>query len=170
MGGRRTWYIPSAPDRNGCLRLACDLHFQQQENLQCLHFLEIAVSGQRVRHISSSRRTCYICVALESLTLRLLSIAFISHYSPLFSRLTVFMLHVALSDQPFIARFGISTKVMCLQHCLVVTWLVPRESAAVLAHILCTPYNPAPVSFHSKPCKQGVSVLSCNVTPALLAE
>ena len=28
---------------------------------------------------------------------------------------------------------------------LVVTWLVPRETAAVSAHVLCTPYNHAPV-------------------------
>ena len=33
----------------------------------------------------------------------------------------------------------------------VVTWLVPRESAALSAHVLCTPYNHAPVSLHSKP-------------------
>ena len=30
---------------------------------------------------------------------------------------------------------------MYWQCCLVVTWLVPRETAAILAHILCTPYN-----------------------------
>ena len=28
---------------------------------------------------------------------------------------------------------------------LVITWLVPHETAAVLAHVLCTPYNHAPV-------------------------
>ena len=28
---------------------------------------------------------------------------------------------------------------------LVVVWLVPCEAAAVFAHILCTPYNHAPV-------------------------
>ena len=32
-----------------------------------------------------------------------------------------------------------------LQRCLVVTWRVPRESAAISAHVLCTPYNRAPV-------------------------
>ena len=26
-----------------------------------------------------------------------------------------------------------------------VTWLVPRETVAVSAHVLCTPYNHAPV-------------------------
>ena len=31
-----------------------------------------------------------------------------------------------------------------LQHCLVVTWLVPRRTAAVLAHIMCTLRNNAP--------------------------
>ena len=29
--------------------------------------------------------------------------------------------------------------------CFVVTWLVPRETAAVSAHVLCTPHNHAPV-------------------------
>ena len=40
----------------------------------------------------------------------------------------------------FIARFLISTKVANLQRYLVVTWLVPRETAAVSVHILCTPF------------------------------
>ena len=31
-----------------------------------------------------------------------------------------------------------------LQCCLVVTWLVPHETAAVSAQVLCTPYNHAP--------------------------
>ena len=31
-----------------------------------------------------------------------------------------------------------------LQSCLVVTWLVPYETAAVSAHFLCTPHNHAP--------------------------
>ena len=32
-----------------------------------------------------------------------------------------------------------------LQRCLVVTWLVPRETAAVLAHVFYTPYTYAPI-------------------------
>ena len=32
------------------------------------------------------------------------------------------------------------------QRCLVVTWLVPRKTAAVSAQVLCTPYNHAPVN------------------------
>ena len=43
---------------------------------------------------------------------------------------------------------------MYLQHCLDVAWLVPRETAAILAHILCIPYNHAPV----------YSVTSCKAT------
>ena len=38
-------------------------------------------------------------------------------------------------------QFWISIEVVCLQCYLVVTWLMPCETAAVLAHILCTPYN-----------------------------
>ena len=33
----------------------------------------------------------------------------------------------------------------CLQCYLVVAWLVPRETAAVSAHVLCIPYTHAPV-------------------------
>ena len=36
---------------------------------------------------------------------------------------------------------AISTKVVYLQCCLVVTWLVPCENAAAWAHVLCTPYG-----------------------------
>ena len=32
-----------------------------------------------------------------------------------------------------------------LQQCFVVTWLVPHETAAVSAHVLCSSYNHAPV-------------------------
>ena len=38
-----------------------------------------------------------------------------------------------------------SIEVVYLQRYLVVTWLVPHETAAVLAHVLCTPYNHAQV-------------------------
>ena len=43
------------------------------------------------------------------------------------------------------ARFWIFTEVVYSQRCLVVTWLVPRETAAFSAHALCTSYTPAPV-------------------------
>ena len=56
----------------------------------------------------------------------------------------------------------------------VLTRLVPRETAAVSAHVLCTPYNHAPVclslQFYSKPYTKGACVFSCNLPPALLAE
>ena len=41
----------------------------------------------------------------------------------------------------FCSTFWLSTKMMLLQHYLVVTWLVPCATAAVSAHILCTPHN-----------------------------
>ena len=34
---------------------------------------------------------------------------------------------------------------VCLQRCLAVTWLVPSETAAISAHVLCTPYNHASI-------------------------
>ena len=43
------------------------------------------------------------------------------------------------------AWFWIFTEVVYPQRCLLVIWLVPRETAAFWAHALCTPYNPAPV-------------------------
>ena len=36
-----------------------------------------------------------------------------------------------MSNQLLIARFWIFTEVVYLQHCLIVTWLVPRETAAI---------------------------------------
>ena len=46
----------------------------------------------------------------------------------------------------FAARyFWVSTEMMYLQRCSVVTWLVPHETAAVSAHVPYTPYNHAPV-------------------------
>ena len=45
----------------------------------------------------------------------------------------------------FIAHFFKSNEVVYWQCYLVVTWLVLRETAAVSAQVLCTPYNHAPV-------------------------
>ena len=39
----------------------------------------------------------------------------------------------------------VSTEVVYWQRCLVFAWLVPYETAAVSAQILCTPHNHAPV-------------------------
>ena len=39
----------------------------------------------------------------------------------------------------------LSTQVVYLQHYLVVAWLVPCETAAILVYVLCTPYNLVPV-------------------------
>ena len=52
-----------------------------------------------------------------------------------------------MSDLLFIARFWISTKVVYLQRCLVVTWLVPRETAAVSARSVYT-IQPCTMSRH----------------------
>ena len=51
-----------------------------------------------------------------------------------------------------------------------VAWLVPHETAAVSAQILCTPYNHAPCHFMQSHIRNGVCVFSCNLPPALLAE
>ena len=48
--------------------------------------------------------------------------------------------------------FLVSTEVMYLQRCLVVTWLVPRETAAISPHVLCARYSHAPV-YRATSCK-----------------
>ena len=48
-------------------------------------------------------------------------------------------------------------------------WLVPHESAAVLARSVYT-IQPCTISLHAKPHTYGVCVFSCNLPPALLAE
>ena len=79
----------------------------------------------------------------------------------------------------FYNAFWIFTSVGYLQRCLIVTWMVPHETAAVSAHVLCTPYNHAPCHvttmhhvtlLHAKPYMYGACVFSCNLPPALLAE
>ena len=60
-------------------------------------------------------------------------------------------------------------EVVYLQRCLVVTQLVPRETAAVSAHVVCTPYSHAPRSY-SKSHMQGACVFNCNLPPAFLAK
>ena len=64
-------------------------------------------------------------------------------------------------------------QVVYLQCYLVVVWLVPREAAGVSAHVLCIPYNHAPV-YNACSCKSkyylGACMSSCNLPAARLAE
>ena len=67
------------------------------------------------------------------------------------------------SDKLFIARFlnihqsGVLTAL---------AWLVPHETAAISAQVLCTPYNHAPCHFM----QSHIRVFSCNLPPAFLPE
>ena len=69
--------------------------------------------------------------------------------------------------------FLISTEVVYWQNYLVVAWLVSRETAAISAQVLCTPFNHAPVysvtSFKATQVS-GACVFNCNLPAALLAE
>ena len=59
-----------------------------------------------------------------------------------------------------------------LKRCLVVVWLPPREAAALLAHVLCTPRNQAPV-YSVTSCIAtyvGCVLINCDSPSALLAE
>ena len=58
--------------------------------------------------------------------------------------------------QLFVASFEYPPE--CLERCLVVTWLVPRETDAVSAHVLCTPYKYAPVCHFKQSQKHSVDV------------
>ena len=50
-------------------------------------------------------------------------------------------------------------------------WLLPHETAAVSAQILCTPYNRAPCHFMQSHIRKVYACFSsCNLPPALLAE
>ena len=70
----------------------------------------------------------------------------------------------------FYHAFGISTKVVCLQRCLVITWLVPHETAAVSAHIFIHHTTTHHVtSLCAKPHAHCVCVFSCDLPPALRA-
>ena len=64
---------------------------------------------------------------------------------------------------------------MCLLRCVVVTWQMSRETAAVSAHVLCTPVHTTTCRFtvplHSKSCIYvGCMCFSCNLPPAPLPE
>ena len=77
-----------------------------------------------------------------------LLIAFILwRYSPLSNRLTAPAYDSKRMTCFLIARFSISTEVVYIQCCLVVTWLVPRETAAVSARSLYT-IQPCTMSRH----------------------
>ena len=51
-------------------------------------------------------------------------------------------------------------RILNIPHCLVFSWLLPHETAAVLVQVLCTPYNHAPV----------YSVTSCKAVVLLHAK
>ena len=98
---------------------------------------------------------CWLCTSTPGPISFVIAIDhIIEHYSLLSSRLTVPMLHMILNEwlYPFIASFLISAEDVYWQHYLVVTWLVPCETAASSAQVMFTyrsftSYNHAPVHF-----------------------
>ena len=102
----------------------------------------------------SFRRACFVPLYWDALypptspsllvfDIDILMIAYIALFSALLSRLTA-LTWGSTRVTSFITRFlnihrrGVLT---------VLTWLVPRETAAISAQILCTPYNHAPCHF-----------------------
>ena len=52
-----------------------------------------------------------------------------------------------MSDKLFIARFFFFFYILRSGVLTALAWLVPHETAAISAHVLCTPYNHAPCHF-----------------------
>ena len=71
-----------------------------------------------------------------------------------------------MSDSLYTARSDCPTK--WLQRCLLVTWLVPCETAAISEQVLCTPYNPAPVHSVTIPSHSHTLVYVCLVVTCYL--
>ena len=69
------------------------------------------------------------------------------------------------------ARCVMATEVVTTS-CLLVTWPVPRDTAAVSAHVLYThtTLHKFTVSSYSKPHTSGACTFSCNLPSALSAE
>ena len=79
-------------------------------------------------------------------SLKRFTLATIPRYFLLPSRPTGLHSHLTLNEWLHVvstARFEYPPR--WLQHCFVVTQVVPRETADVSVHVLCTPYNHAPV-------------------------
>ena len=66
----------------------------------------------------------------------------------------------------FAVLFYIKSPIVYLQCCLTVTWLMPRETAAVSAHVLCTPRNHSPA--YSSIRRHTLRCFNCNLPPARL--
>ena len=78
-----------------------------------------------------------------------LMIACIALFSALLTRLTALALWFCMSDWLFVARFFVCLFLNIHRSAVLsaLAWLVPHETAAVSARILCTPYNHAPSHF-----------------------
>ena len=82
-------------------------------------------------------------------------------------------LHTTLNKWPLLYTALFEFPPKSWHHCLVVTWLVPRETAAVLAQVLCTSNSHAPVysvTLFKATCMYAACLFSWNLLPALLAE
>ena len=107
----------------------------------------------------------------------MMMISFIQRYSSLSSRLIALLSRVILNDcglfsSFFIARFEYPQKVAFFQRCLVLAWLVPRETAALSARSLYT-MQPCTKSRHfmqSYIRRVYVCLAVTQLPPALLAE
>ena len=91
----------------------------------------------------------------------------------LLSRLIALMPHVILNEWPYpfiVHIFNICRSGVLTARYLVVAWLVPCESAAILAQVLCTPFNHAPVYSATSFKQSHIGVFICNLPSALLSE
>ena len=98
-------------------------------------------------------------------TIDWLMIAYIALFSALLSRLTA-LAGGSTWVTSFIVRFLLLLNIHQSGALTALLWLVPHETAAVSAQVLCTPYNHAPCHFM----QSHICVFSCNLPPTLLTE
>ena len=77
----------------------------------------------------------------KAMTHLLMMVAFIQRYSPLSSRLTA-LVNVILHE--WLAFYSAFLNIQPSGGLTALTWMVPPETAAVSAQVMCTPYNRAP--------------------------
>ena len=71
-------------------------------------------------------------------------------------------LHIYLLGRRYTESSVCQMNVVYLQRCLVVTWLMPHETASVSAHVLCTLYGHVSV-YSVTPCAATYVVVTCHL-------
>jgi len=135
-----------------------------KEDVKINHFLFFSFIKYLISGWALNALQCQLCGAILGFWTDPL------HSSHIYATLNEWL---SLYTEHFCCCCWIATEVVYLQCCLIVTWLVPCETAAVSAHILCTQYNHAPyyiIILFEVIYLYGACVFSCNLPPTLLVE